>query len=154
MHWSFEFDEAGRFVRSSIGGGFEPDRLIGFFSGLFNQSYWRPGIPLLIDLSKLEVRPANSRDAQITRSIMAALKMRLGFGKLVLLCPDENGFEFGLRFSSVVGATIDREICVFQIETAAIDWITSLRREQWPVPGLRKQEVTFKDETITSGTVN
>ena len=80
--------------------------------------------------------------------------MRLGFGKLVLLCPDENGFEFGLRFSSVVGATIDREICVFQIETAAIDWLASLRREQWPVPGLRKQEVTFKDETITSGTVN
>ena len=154
MYWSFEFDEAGRFVRTSISDRFAPERLIGFFAGLFNQPYWRPGTPLLIDINKLDIGLCGARDVQVLKSIMTALKMRLGFGKLALSCADESRFEFGSQLSLIVGPAIDREVCVFQIEEAAINWLTTLRREQWPVAGLPKRETTFKDETITTAPVS
>ena len=150
MQWSFDFDEAGRFVRTSLSGDFIPNRLIGFFSGMLNQSYWRPGTPLLLDLSSLNTRPTDRREAEILKSIMSAVKMRLGFGKLALVCANEDRFEFGRQFSSIAGPAIDREICVFLLEEAAISWLISFARENWPIEGVQKREALLKDETLSS----
>ena len=150
MEWSCEFDEVGRFVRTAIYNKFNPERLIGFFSHVFNQPYWRPGTPLLIDLGNADLAALNIHETQVLKCVMEALKMRLGLGKLALLCTDEDRLEFSSHVGSIVGREIDREICVFLDEVKAVDWLTSLKRNQWPVERVSKPAAQIKDETSSS----
>ena len=149
MQWNFEYDETGGFVRAAASDSFSPDRVIGFFSEMLSQPYWRPGTPLLIDFSRLDVAAIGSRDVQVLKYIMSALRTRLGFGKLAIYCADEKRFEFGCSFSGIAQPNLDREICVFQIEEKATEWMLSTRRGRWPAEAMDRS-ATFKDETTST----
>ena len=149
MQWNFEFDDAGGgSVRAAAFESFSPHRVIGFFSEMLNQSYWRPGTPLLVDFSRLNISELDSRDVQMLKYIMAAVRTRLGFGKLAIFCPDEKRFEFGCTFSGVAQPNVDREICVFQVEQKATEWLLSERQGRWRAEAMQRTS-TFKDETTS-----
>lgn len=125
MKWKIDFDERRGFVRAVQYETYSAEEQAQFLTSIFASSFWRPGLPLMIDYCDLEIDNVASRDIENTSRLIQKLGDELGTSRLALVCDTDDKFGVGRQFATMASDRISGEINVFRDERRAIAWLTA-----------------------------
>ena len=107
-----------------LSGGISPREYGTVAKDLVNLPQWKPGMPVLIDYSYIDLSKETGKDAQ--QYVQAIAPFRAGLGNGRLACVNTNPADFGLGriWQSFMELMTDLEVGIFYTYDEAVRWLT------------------------------
>ena len=124
MQWNIRHDEERNYVHAHQSGWYTLDDEASFLNSIFSSTFWERGMPLVVDISAMEMANIDSSVITVASRMITLLSDRLGDSRFALVCDSDRQLEVGEKFKNLVSPHLNGEVKVFRDEKGAIDWAT------------------------------
>lgn len=123
MYWSVEYVKDCRFVRVVVKGIYNIDDHMGMLEDIVTRDFWKPGMNLLIDDSRLDFRQTNLEQLREAGKKRIKLDARVGGGKTAVLVGSLTDFARVRQYELITSGKVSTKMDVFKDENKAVEWL-------------------------------
>jgi hypothetical protein len=123
MYWTVEHVKASRYVRVVTGGVYNIDDHMRMLEDVVNRDFWKPGMNLLIDDSRLDFHQTSLeqlREAGLKRLRFDPL---IGGGKTAVIVDSLADFARVRQYELITSGKVAAKIDIFKDEDKAVLWL-------------------------------
>jgi hypothetical protein len=120
----YEIHHRERFVEVVTHGDGEVEVFQEFLSEVLRHPDWKPGIPILIDHSDLNVGPLTVDGMMKLANMIDAARVELGSSRMAIFVPGDLGYGLGRMWQVYIEGKWDGASELFRSKEDALYWLT------------------------------
>ena len=123
MYWTFENFRSPDYILITAGGNFTDTGFVSMLDELFQQDYWRPRIPLLLDETDMDATPVAVEQLINTAEHFLGLNSRLAYTRIAVVLGSPEAMRVAHRFGHAVNSETKAVVEVFLDKEKAVGWL-------------------------------
>jgi hypothetical protein len=125
VNWNITFHEKRQMVVVRKWGNFSSADQERCFEAIVTAPFWRPGLPILSDITHLHMETVDLNGAEDNRGLFQRMHDQLGKSNWAMVCKTDLQFGLARQLELMCDISVETEISAFRSEKEAVDWLTS-----------------------------